>query len=145
MGTRAIMTTKNNDIYLIQLRKCLTHLEYSLNDVAHRPSAIDAMTEADLSAWESLTTRFSRLVDIFIGKYLRSKVLEKDPGFQGFVRDYLDAGEKLGLISRTDSWLGFRGVRNRIAHEYMEADLEALFKFVFNMTPELINDVKKCV
>jgi len=139
------MTIKNQDIYLNQLKKCLAHLEYSYNDVANRPDKIDAMNEADLSAWESLTARFSRLVDIFIGKFLRLKVLDKDPGFQGFVRDYLDAGEKLGLISSTDTWLEFRGVRNRIAHEYMDAELEGLFKFVFTVTPNLIKDVKKCV
>lgn len=139
------MTNKQQDIYLQQLKKCLNHLEYSFKDVANRPTAIDAMSEGDLSAWESLTARFSRLVDIFIGKYLRLKILEQDPGFQGFVRDYLDAGEKLGLITSTNSWLGFRGVRNRIAHEYMDEELEGLFKFVMSVTPDLIRDVKKCV
>lgn len=138
-----VTTDKTLAFYRQQLRKSLTHLEYSFNQVQARPQRIESMTEEDLAIWESLTARFSRVVDIFLGKYLRLLILERDPGFQGFVRDYLDASEKAGFIQAVDPWLNFRGVRNRIAHEYLDSQLEGLFKFVFASCPLLIQEVKK--
>ena len=137
------MNIKNKAAYKIQLQKALKHLEYSFAKVPSTPTSISKIDEEELARWESLTARFSRIVDIFIGKFLRFAVLEQDPGFEGFVRDFLNAGEKLGLIHDVNEWLDFRAVRNRIAHEYLDDQLEDLFKYIHKSTPIVIREIKR--
>ena len=70
--------------------------------------------------WESLTSRFVRVVDIFLTKYLRLLVLETDPGFDGTLKDLLNIAEKASFIESADKWLAFREWRNIQAHDYTE-------------------------
>jgi hypothetical protein len=124
--------------YQRKVLKALTHLEYSINKVGgltHDPTAMD---EETLAAWESFTTRFSRVVDLFLTKYCRTYVLIQDPGFEGSVRDYANAAEKYGLIESADRWMTLRGFRNLVSHEYEETDLALIFSEMRSCAGEIL-------
>ncbi len=115
------------EAYRRKLIKALDHLAYSNAKVRTLTASPIAMDEESLETWESFTARFSRVVDLFLTKYVRAKVLENDPGFSGTIRDFVDQGEKLGLLDSADRWMEYRGFRNIIVHEYDEDELEENF------------------
>ena len=56
--------------------------------------------------------------------------------------------EKLEIIDNADDILNIRELRNQIAHEYVEADLNALFMDVLRYVPELemvVNSLKRYI
>ena len=126
-----------------EIQSALDYLVYSLNKVkklSNEPSQLDPET---LETWESFVSRFARVSDIFLAKYLRSRILNADPGFRGELRDYVDQAEKSGHISSADKWMEVRELRNKIAHEYTKSDLSQLFKDVLAYTPFIIDEIKK--
>lgn len=42
-------------------------------------------------------------------------------------RDLLQRAEKVGLISSTSQWISLRDLRNRIAHEYLPAEVAKIY------------------
>ncbi len=124
--------------YRLQLDKALLHFEYSLKKIAQLPTHPDQLDEESLETWESFSSRFSRVVDLFLTKYLRARVLENDPGFRGSVRDFANQGEKLGLLSSADQWMALRELRNIEAHTY-EDDLEKFLGLLKKSAPLLRN------
>ena len=126
-----------------RLKKALEHLKYSYEKVKSLPTSPQKINEQQLETWESFVMRFARLADIFIIQYLRTFILSKDPAFDGFVRDILDAAEKIHLIESADQWMGIRRLRNIISHEYKDADLEKHFKEIRDVTPLVIHETEK--
>jgi hypothetical protein len=110
--------------YLRQLSKAITHLEYSQKKVITLPKRLLDNDEESLETWESFAARFSRVVDIFLTKFIKLKVKENDPGFDGTLRDFLNHAEKMKLISDVDRWMSTRELRNIQAHDYTEEQLE---------------------
>lgn len=56
--------------------------------------------------------------------------------------------EKLEIIDNADDILNIRELRNQIAHEYVQADLNALFMDVLRYVPELemvVNSLKRYI
>ena len=96
------------------------------------------MDDEILETWESFTARFSRVVNLFLTKLLRCLVLRNDPGFEGTLRDFVNQGEKLGLVESANQWMTFRGFRNIIAHEYEEDELKQNFEDLRRLTPVVI-------
>ncbi len=121
-----------------KLTKAIIHLEYSALRTKNHTTDPASMSEQELADWESFTARFSRVAELFLQRYLRTKLLHLDPGFQGSFRDQLHAAHKFGLISEVDPWLVIREMRNRMAHEYEDARLEILFEEVRSRTPLLL-------
>ncbi len=114
--------------YQRKLLKALKHLEYSYQKIQLLPTDVDQLDEESLETWESFSARFARVSDLFLTKYVRAKVLENDPGFEGSLRDFVNQGEKLGFLDDADLWMDIRELRNISAHEYTEADLAQYFK-----------------
>ena len=96
------------------------------------------MNEEELETWESFSARFSRVSDIFITRYLRTRILEEDPGFIGTLRDFLLKAEKMGLIDDTNHWLVIRELCNLAAHEYVEEGLTRFFRALKESAPTLL-------
>ena len=96
----------------------------------------------ELEAWEAFASRFARLTDILLSKYLRFLILQKDPGFRGEIRDYLDMAEKNALVSDADTWMKIRELRNKIAHEYTKEDLQKTLKDILQFTPFVLSELK---
>lgn len=121
------------------LLKPIARLEYSYNKVQKLPTSAKFLDDETLEIWESFSSRFSRVVDLFLTKYLRARVLKDDPGFQGSLRDFVDQGEKLGILDNADSWMQRRGLRNIAAHEYTEDSLEKFFRDLKAHSPHLLS------
>lgn len=127
-----------------QLKKSLTHLEYSYQKIQNLNQSVEEMDEATLEAWEAFAARFARTADIFFMKYMKLKVKIEDPGFNGTFRDYLNQAEKINLVNNTQSWMEIRELRNISAHEYSENNLTEIFTKLKNYTPLLL-DIRKLI
>lgn len=122
-----------------QLDKALSYLEYSYNKVTNLPDDPTKLDQETLETWESFTARFSRVADIFMAKYLRTKALIDDPAFRGTMRDILNYAEKVNLIDDAETWMTIRSLRNISAHEYTVEDLRDFFKQLKTYTPKLLS------
>jgi hypothetical protein len=127
--------------YLRQLGKAIKHLEYSQKKVRTLPKRLLDNDEESLETWESFAARFSRVVDIFLTKYIKLKVKENDPGFDGTLRDFLNHAEKMKLISDVDRWMSTRELRNIQAHDYTEEQLESFLTALQNETEFVLNQL----
>ncbi len=108
----------------VKLKKALEHLAYSYNKVKNHTTQIQDLNEEEMADWESFSARFSRVADIFLSKYLRARVLIEDPGFKGTMRDFVNQGEKIGIIDDARAWMAIRELRNITVHDYPDEDME---------------------
>ncbi len=122
-----------------KLNKALAHLEYSYKKVMPLPTEEKKLNEETLEIWESFCARFSRVVDLFLTRYLRTFVLEQDPAFTGSLRDFVNQGEKLVLIKDSKFWMHVRELRNITAHEYTSEDLSHFLSQMRNHTVNLLS------
>ena len=113
--------------YKDKILKGIGHLEYSYKKISKLTTEPSKLSDDELDRWESFCSRFSRVADLFLTKYIRRKVLLDDPGFEGSFRDYLDRAEKLSVIESADYWQDIRSLRNINAHEYTEEDLQNFY------------------
>jgi hypothetical protein len=120
-----------------KLKKALVHLKYTYEKIRLLSEDCKLMNEEELETWESFAARFARVSDIFIARYLRTRILEEDPGFSGTLRDFLLKAEKMGLIDDTNKWLAIRELRNLAAHEYVEEGLTRFFRALKTHVPSL--------
>ncbi len=125
--------------YKDQILKAIEHLSYSYQKVFNLSPEIKKLNSSDLEAWEAFFSRFSRVSDIFLTKYIRTKILLGDPAFRGSLRDSVDQGEKLGLIHDAEVWMKIRELRNASAHEYTAEDLSRIFEEARKLTPILLD------
>ena len=129
--------------YLNQLAKALRHLEYSLEKVKKLPTRLEENDEETLETWESFSSRFARVVDIFLTKYLKLKVRKEDPGFDGTLKDHLNMAEKMNLILSADRWLALRELRNIQAHDYTEQELDRFLTSIRNECDFLLSQLRE--
>ena len=121
-----------------KLLKALRHLDYSYQKIQKLPVDVTQLDEESLETWESFSARFARVADIFLTRFLRAYVLTNDPGFEGTLRDFVNQGEKLGLIDDARVWMGIRELRNITSHDYSENDLTQFFSRLKTETPRLL-------
>lgn len=121
-----------------KLLKAIGHLDYSYRKVNQLSLHLGELSEENLETWESFTTRFARVADIFLTRFLRAYVLNNDPGFQGSLRDFVNQGEKLGIIDNANAWMGIRELRNITAHEYTDEEIALFFERIRSETPRLL-------
>ncbi len=131
------------DANLAILDKSVIALDYSYD----KCSSIGQKKEYDLEqqeSFEALTSRFARTSDILTQKVFKTLFIL----LQENTKTIIDAAnflEKLEVIENADDLLNIREIRNQIAHEYVESDINALFFDVLRFAPELkktINNVK---
>ena len=69
-----------------KLQRAITHLRYSYNKIINLPlpEQLSQFDEELLETWESFAARFSRVTDIFLTKYIRTLILQDDPGFNEY-------------------------------------------------------------
>jgi len=122
-----------------KLTKALEHLAYSFNKIDDLPDDLAKMDDEIMETWESFSSRFARVSDIFVMQYLRTKIAIEEPGFKGTTRDYLNKAEKLGLIDDAKQWVIIRELRNAAAHEYNDEDLTAFYQKLKSLCPVLLS------
>jgi len=104
----------------------------------------DSYTNGELTEYEALTARFSRLSDILIQKLLRTlDTLELEE--PGTIRDRINRAEKRNLVQTAEDLIKIRTLRNEIVHEYLPEALQGLFREVLLLTPILIEITGKTV
>ena len=128
----------------VKLLKALDHLDYSYNKVLKLPEDLSKMDDEELETWESFSSRFSRVSDIFIMQYLRARIALVEPGFKGSTRDYLNKAEKFGVIESAVQWTTIRELRNAEAHEYNDTDLSEFYKKIRSLCPVLL-EIRKTI
>jgi len=121
-----------------KLLKAIDHLQYSYDKVQTLPDAVSQMDDEMMGTWESFSSRFSRVSDIFIMQYIRTKIAIEEPGFRGSTRDYLNKAEKFKLINNAREWLTIRELRNVAVHEYNDEDLTAFYRKLKSLCPVLL-------
>ena len=119
------------------LAGALGHFKYSHAKVAQ----IDFTSEWDeetLETLESFASRFVRLSDLYLARFLRLKLLQSDPGFRGSLIDALNLGEKLGFVDSARDWARIRELRNIAAHQYSADDYRRLYAELLRLSPHLL-------
>ncbi|MCX6891214.1 MAG: hypothetical protein NTX51_06785 [Verrucomicrobia bacterium] len=109
---------------LAELANTRRHLDYSFQQVAGLPDALEPATEKQLESAEAFTGRFARSVDLLVNKVLRAlDRVELKP--EGTLLDVVNRAEKRGLVEHAEELCEMKDVRNMIAHEADE--LMAIF------------------
>ena len=104
----------------------------------------DPYTNGELTEYEALTARFSRLSDILIQKLLRTlDTLELEE--PGTIRDRINRAEKRDLVQTAEDLIKIRTLRNEIVHEYLPEALQGLFREVLLLTPILLEITGKTI
>lgn len=122
----------------IKLKKALEHLVYSYNKIKNHPTLIQSLDEEKMADWESFSARFSRVADIFLSKYLRARIMIEDPGFKGTMRDFVNQGEKIGIIDDARAWMAIRELKNITVHDYPDEDMEKFLERLRFEYPRII-------
>lgn len=138
------MTSKLIPVLQQEISKALKYqktLQHSLNKcLAITMQPYDSYTIDELDALEVLTSRFARASDIIIKKLFR--VIESiDLEEKGSIRDLINQAEKKQLIDSADTFIKIRELRNLIAHEYQESDLNFIFEQTILLTPTILNAI----
>lgn len=120
-----------------KLLKALQHLQYSYNKILNLSENVESLDDESLEVWESFSARFSRVSEVYF-QYVRTLVLNNDPGFSGSLRDFVNQGEKLGVVDDAAAWMHIRELRNITAHDYSEKDLTNFFKILKQECPRLL-------
>ena len=123
-----------------KLEMAMNVLSFSHEQVLHF-SNVSTLTNEPLVLVEAYTSRFSRLADIFLQSTLKT-IDEADLENEGSVRDRINRAEKKGIIQSATIQITIRNLRNKIAHEYVFANLQSIFEKTKTFTPMLIYDVK---
>ena len=135
-------THHRSDIYTKFLRESIDALQKSADQLRY---SIDRCAKlkppyqpADLEAIEALTARFARTVDIFLQKAIKSlfKVMRED---SDTLIDKANLLEKIGIAESADHVMAIRELRNEIAHDYSERDIDAMATEVMKLCPSLFS------
>lgn len=98
----------------------------------------DDYTADEFDIFETLTSRYARVVDILIHKVFRSiDAVELVNG--GTMIDVVNRAHKRGFFESVDEIRQIKDLRNEIAHEYIMEDIKDIFNETFQFTPKLMN------
>jgi uncharacterized protein YutE (UPF0331/DUF86 family) len=103
--------------------------------------------DEEIEAFETLTNRYGRTVDIIINKVFRNiDYVELEE--IGSILDVINRAEKRGLVENADIIRAMKDLRNELVHEYLEEDYILKFEEVFKWVKVLIkiydNIIKYC-
>lgn len=118
-------------------------LKYSL-DQCHLIGPKESYTTGELTEFEALTARFSRLSDLLIQKAFRA-LDEYELEEPGTIRDRINRAEKRELVQNSEDLVKIRILRNEIVHEYLPEALRGLFIEVISLTPVLLGIAAKTI
>ena len=128
------------------LEKSLDVLNYSFRKCKSLGEK-EEYEQEEQESFEALTSRFARTSDILTQKVFKSLFALLQENVKTII-DSANILEKLGIVENADDILNIRELRNQIAHEYVEADLNALFMDVLRYVPAIetvINNLKKYI
>ena len=83
-------------------------------------------TPDEREPYDALCDRFIRAVEISI-KFFKSYEIKMFGESSDTLRDLMLRMEKTGMISSLDIWFRMRDVRNRIVHDYLPEEIQAIY------------------
>lgn len=94
-------------------------------------------TDEEYDAFETLSSRYARAIDLIIRKVLRTIDLAE---FEqpGTLIDTVNRAERRGLIDNVDTLRTMTDLRNEIAHDYIKAELVETFENILHLTPQVM-------
>jgi len=103
----------------------------------------NSISDDDFDKLEVLASRFARLSDILVQKLFRMiDTLQLEA--VGSTIDIINRAEKRGLCAPNKMRM-IRELRNKIAHEYADSDLLALYSEIRAVTPDLLDSYNQTV
>ena len=100
-------------------------------------SPISFETEESLDA---LSSKFSRVSDIFTQKVLKTLVFVLREDAPTFL-DRMNLCEKLGIIPSAEEIIAIRDLRNIIAHEYLSENLVEIYMEIIRLSDSLLTAI----
>ncbi len=116
-------------------------LKYSY-DTCSRIGVKQEYTYEELDKFEAFTVRFARVSDLLIEKIFR-RIAAVDQEISGTVREHIQRAEEKQLISNAGIFFAIRLIRNQVAHEYIQHEIQELYLKVLEYTPPLLDSVKR--
>lgn len=94
-------------------------------------------TDEEYDAFETLTSRYARAIDLIVRKVLRTiDLIEFEQ--PGTLIDTVNRAEKRGLIENVNWLREMTDLRNEIAHDYVKLELMETFEKTLNQTSQLL-------
>lgn len=146
MKNNYILNNDKKDLVLLLgeelqlLEKASAILKYSY-DVCSELGIKEEYSFEELDKFESFTGRFARLSDLLIQKIFRL-IDDIDLESPGTIRDRINRAEKKELIESADVFIEIR-VRNQVAHEYIQDEIQEMFGKILEYTPPLLDSVTR--
>lgn len=95
-------------------------------------------------SFDSLTSKFSRISDIYIQKILKTVLMIEREDWNTII-DMINLSEKLELINSAEELIMIRDLRNSIVHEYAEEIISQIYIDTLEMSEKLSGNVKKTI
>lgn len=92
-------------------------------------------------SFDALTSKFSRVSDIFTQKLLKSFVMLTREDAPTFL-DRMHLCEKLALIPSADDMVTIRDLRKLIAHEYLTENLLDIYRECLELSGKLLDAIR---
>jgi len=92
--------------------------------------------------FDSMTSKFARLNDIYVQKILRTVFLLLHEDNKTLI-DLANRAENLNMISNADNLLILRDIRNQISHEYEDENLNAIYSEIIESIEPFFADIDK--
>jgi hypothetical protein len=110
----------------------------------HSADTIDALalSEDGLIEIEAFTSRFARLLDVYLQQVLRA-VDEWEMVEPGSLLDRIARAEKRGWVVKADEMIAARTLRNRIAHDYDAEGWRQIARAAYALVPSLLLAVER--
>jgi len=121
------------------LNRALPSFERSLEKCALIPAKEQLGFEEE-ECFDALTSKFSRIADIYCQKVLKSLVLLLREDAPTFI-DRANLAEKLSILPSADDLTAIRDLRNTIAHEYITENLAEIYRDTVALSPALLTAI----
>ena len=131
----------NEDIQ--RLQKAIKSFRKSF-EICKRIGIKDEFSFEEEESFDSLTSKFSRISDVYIQKVLKTALLLKREDW-GSTIDMINKCEKISLINSAEDVLMIRDLRNSIVHEYAEDIIKEIYSDTLELSEKLIINVNDSI
>jgi len=123
------------------LRQALPSFTRSL-EKCRRIDLSDGVSFDEEESFDALTSKFSRISDIFTQKVLKSLTLMLREDAPTFI-DRMNLCEKLGILPSAENMISIRDLRNLIAHEYAAENVLEIYRETLGLSAKLLEAISQ--
>ena len=127
----------------LKIETALISLKKSLSK-CQKIELTQALSFDDSEAFDSLSSKFGRLSDIYIQKILRTIFILFREEAKHIV-DLANKAEKFEIIDHADTLIMIRDIRNQITHEYEDENLLKLYQEILQLSELLILNIENTI